>query len=70
MFYNLPEPVPCLIYLSPSFAVIFVDVSGKVIYSQKIEGTTPIDISNVENGVYILRFSNDNESFTRKLIIK
>ena len=51
-----------------------VDILGKVVYSEKIalasaDTTKKIDLSNLNNGLYIVSVSNDNETSNYKVIL-
>lgn len=44
------------------------DFSGNLIFKGKINKNDSIDIEKLENGVYILKISHDNESIYRKIV--
>lgn len=49
------------------------DMTGKKVYSDILNlyyRNTPIDISNLKSGFYILRFSKDNTNYTHKIVIR
>lgn len=49
------------------------DITGKKVYSDILNlyyRNTPIDISNLKSGFYILRFSKDNTNYTHKIVIR
>ncbi|MBL7919274.1 MAG: SBBP repeat-containing protein [Bacteroidia bacterium] len=56
----------------PSFMTLKIfDAVGKLIYNAQLEtGSHLIDLSNVTNGLYILKFNNSEQSTILKLIIE
>ena len=53
------------------YTISFLDISGKNILTYQLdEGVNLIDISNIVNGIYILRFNDDsNRSYFRKILL-
>lgn len=47
-----------------------VDVTGKIIYTNKINNTTQINVSDWEKGVYIVRLISNNKVTTQSLIVE
>jgi hypothetical protein len=55
-------------------SIRIVDILGKVVYSEKvasktIEATKSIDLSNLNNGLYIVSITNDNGTSNYKVIL-
>ena len=55
-------------------SIRIVDILGKVVYSEKvasetIEATKRIDLSNLNNGLYIVSITNDNGTSNYKVIL-
>jgi hypothetical protein len=55
--------------------VSVTDLLGKTVIRQNIQlsqgkKSIPVDVSTLGNGIYILRIANDNQIYTKKLIIK
>ncbi|OCB73669.1 hypothetical protein B0A79_20150 [Flavobacterium piscis] len=50
--------------------IIIVDVQGKKVYERKDVNVSSIDVSQLEEGTYILKFKTDKKSFTEKFIKK
>ena len=46
------------------------DISGKQILSQSISGTTTIEASLLENGVYFIQLKNSSGASTKKIIVQ
>jgi len=60
---------------SEGFAMIVVDVNGKLVYSERIASVNSnlrkaIDLSNLSKGIYFLKLEDGTESIARKLIIQ
>jgi hypothetical protein len=49
--------------------VIIYDLLGKEVYSSEVNNSETLDISNLNNGVYMVKLSNGNSSTTKKLIV-
>jgi len=52
--------------------VAIIDITGKEVYNNSIVGTTEINISGLQNGLYFIRLHNEltNNTLVKKLIIK
>ena len=50
--------------------VVITDITGKIMNENTIRGVLRIDASGFPKGIYLLRVSGSNESFTTKLIRK
>ena len=50
--------------------IIIVDVQGKKVYERKDVNVSSIDVSQLDEGTYILKFKTDKKSFTEKFIKK
>ncbi len=46
-----------------------LDVNGKVLLSENISGTTSIDASNLDEGIYTLTIKSNNSITTKKLVV-
>ena len=49
------------------------DLSGKIVYSDILNlsfKNTSIDLSGLQPGLYILKFSKDNMKYTHKIVIR
>jgi len=69
-----PNPVANYLYIENNSDIIFTrakiyDISGKLITS-KTNIESNINVSNLPNGFYILKLSNDKTSVTKKFIVK
>ena len=69
-----PNPIKDNLYFENNSNEIFMnaniyDISGKLISSKIIE-KNKINVSNLPNGFYILKLSNDKTSVTKKFIVK
>ncbi len=53
---------------SERFKLEILNATGSIVYKATILKTLEIDASAFSNGIYMIRFSNDNEVFTSKLI--
>lgn len=47
-----------------------LNVKGQIVYSGKVSGETQLDLSNLSNGVYYLKISNNEFSNVQKIIIQ
>lgn len=50
--------------------IIILDVQGKKVYERKDVNVSSIDVSQLDEGTYILKFKTDKKSFTEKFIKK
>jgi hypothetical protein len=50
--------------------ITILDIQGKKVYEQKDVNASSIDVSNLEEGTYILKFKTDKKSFTERFIKK
>lgn len=57
--YIYPNPANDVIYISHNINFVIVDMAGKVV--QNSNGSTTIDISNLTEGVYILKAENGTQ---------
>ena len=46
-----------------------LNILGNIIYQSNNTSTQEIDLSFVENGIYIININSDNDRFTEKIII-
>lgn len=58
--------------ISESFEVLIYDMQGKEIYQKTLlqTGNNSLDTSGIQSGIYIMKFTIDNSSFSKKLLIK
>ena len=76
-FKLMPNPADNFIYLkilaplSDKIHISIIDMSGKVIYETKnaLLALYRYDISELKNGVYLVRLQSQNKAYTQKLII-
>jgi len=56
---------------SISATLNFYDVTGKLVQSQNTDNSqiAPVNLSRLQNGVYMLQIAGDNVSITRKVVI-
>jgi hypothetical protein len=52
-----------------SYAIELIDMYGKLIDSSPSTTNKVIDVSLLPNGIYMLKFNNENSSITKKIII-
>ncbi|GGE14415.1 T9SS type A sorting domain-containing protein [Psychroflexus salis] len=73
-FAIFPNPASSEInILSPNgevFQVGVYNLLGKKVMTTEISGETKLNISNLQSGLYLVKFGQGNGSFTKKLIIK
>ncbi len=66
-----PNPVTNKLYFT-GFAensrVFIINLSGKVIFSQKITHGAPMDVSTLPQGIYFLKIISENSSVIRKFV--
>lgn len=68
-----PNPASEFIYFSKQDYISqtkIYDLNGKLVFEKSIHSTNKIDISNLNSGVYILKFINRNGSMTYKKLVK
>lgn len=70
-----PVPATNTVYLTVSkdmpdtYSFVLLDTKGMIIKQNEINSTeTEIDISNLSNGVYIIRIIGNDKTFTKKII--
>jgi len=66
-----PNPTNGLINISADdvYDINIVDLSGKIIYSKQMDSNfETIDISNLSNGIYFVRFNNELKTKTLKIL--
>jgi hypothetical protein len=73
--YNMyPNPVNGLLHIttkSPHAIVSICSITGKVILTKNLtENDNLIDVSGLASGLYLARFSSDNQVDTKKLMIR
>ncbi|MGM0635246.1 MAG: T9SS type A sorting domain-containing protein [Bacteroidota bacterium] len=55
---------------SEKFEVNIYNVLGRNVQQTTVEGNTQINVGQLQSGVYMVKFTQGNQSFTKKLIIK
>ena len=73
-FHVYPNPASNMIQIASNidvFTYILTDSYGKVIYNEKINADTPINVSHLTSGVYFLYIqSNTSHQTVHKILIK
>ena len=70
--YPNPSSIGYVIIKTPSnedLSITLIDVLGKQIINQKLNNER-LDVSNLKAGIYVLRVSQNNNSVTKKLVLK
>jgi len=63
-----PNPADNLLYIKEEYDIIqFFDINGRIILEAKQEPI--INMANLRKGIYIVKFTRDNKSIMKKLII-
>ena len=68
------------IYPNPSHGIVTVETAsngvlsvynttGQLVYNQKIEGQTTVDVSNIEKGAYLFVVTDDNGNNSKQIIV-
>ncbi len=68
-----PNPAKDIVNINnvPNANIIINDISGKTVYTKNnCSENEKINISNLNSGIYFIRIENNNEVFTKKLIVK
>lgn len=76
--HHLPNPVIKSFYtgsiktiLGNNFRLSLYDTTGKMVLSREgLKGEETIDVSKLQNGLYILKASNGQQEVTKKLMVK
>ena len=71
-FSVYPNPSTGIFNISTSETVKIniVDITGKIVYQNSVQGNTSINLSNLQSGVYLMNVSGESINKTEKLIIK
>lgn len=73
-FSIYPNPTNGIVnFVAPrgeKFSVEVYNVLGRRVLSTKLEGTKKINVQNFQSGVYLVKFTQGRQNYTRKLIIK
>ncbi|GGE36913.1 T9SS type A sorting domain-containing protein [Psychroflexus planctonicus] len=56
--------------IGETFQVGIYNVLGRKLMDAEISGDTPLDISNLQSGIYMVQFGEGKGSFTKKLIVQ
>lgn len=71
-----PNPTSGILYidvpvdlLDSLIEVRVFSLLGKEIYYKEIKSTDPIDLSGIQNGLYLLNLIGNGESYSEKLIV-
>jgi M6 family metalloprotease-like protein len=68
-FYPNPATDKIIVPAKEKTVITIVRHDGKVLLSRTIEGTSEIDISSLEQGIYYLRFTGNETTKTSKLVV-
>jgi hypothetical protein len=65
-----PNPVQSNLSITnnSNYVIELIDIKGSKLIDRHVDGNIEIDMSNMKNGTYILRFINDNDVITKKII--
>ena len=73
-FSIYPNPATSVVNLQTpagqNFTVEVYNLLGKRVLSAQLEGAKQVNVQDFQSGVYLVKFTQGKESFTRKLIIK
>ena len=71
-YYPNPATNIVNVFINQKSSVRISDLNGKILYqnSEVFPGKMEIDISGIENGVYLLVLKNRFESKTERLVIR
>ncbi|BFM43191.1 hypothetical protein CFS9_18320 [Flavobacterium sp. CFS9] len=53
-----------------NYDITIYDQSGKTVFNKKNYSTSSLDLNFLNTGIYIMKFKNDNQSITKKIIKK
>jgi hypothetical protein len=67
--YPNPNNGKFIVVTENNVKIEILNVLGNIIYQSNNTSTLEIDLSFVENGIYIININSDNERFTEKIII-
>ena len=67
--YPNPNNGKFIVVTENNVKIEILNVLGNIIYQSNNTSTQEIDLSFVENGIYIININSDNERFTEKIII-
>lgn len=73
-FSIFPNPATTTVNLEvprgETFDVSVYNVLGREVLKSKAEGNTQLNVQNFQSGVYLVRFSQGSQNYTRKLIVR
>ena len=73
-FKIYPNPAHNVIYIENKnefdYTINVTDLTGKNILSETANGTTHIDVSNLPLGMYLVKISDNQNSFVKKIVVK
>jgi hypothetical protein len=67
--YPNPSNGKFIVMTENNVKIEILNILGNIIYQSNNTSTQEIDLSFVENGIYIININSDNERFTKKIII-
>jgi hypothetical protein len=67
--YPNPSNGKFIVMTENNVKIEILNILGNIIYQSNNTSTQEIDLSFVENGIYIININSDNERFTEKIII-
>ena len=69
-FYNRHSKILTIDDIRLGATMQLYDISGKKVYQQKLqEGKNQAELSNLKNGLYIVRINNNQQNYTFKMLI-
>jgi len=73
-FEIYPNPVYNVLHITPEttgvYQVEIMDITGKTVYQQEVSTALDIDFSGYNQGIYLLKVTENDKSFVQKLIHK
>ena len=67
--YPNPSNGKFIVMTENNVKIEILNILGNIIYQSNNSSTQEIDLSFVENGIYIININSENERFTEKIII-
>ena len=72
-FTVYPNPAQGIINIKGTVAanIVIIDMLGKTVMTAKFnEGETPVDISSLKAGIYLITIVSEGKSATKKLVVR